>query len=85
MMWRVENSRIMGVQMDNFRGLLGIKGMNSTPNVQIKKLEPESKLNVLTLQPWINMFSDGSAILKEWGMIRLLKRCMLGFVWELIW
>ena len=38
MMWRVENSRIMGVQMDNFRGLLGIKGMNSTPNVQIKKL-----------------------------------------------
>ena len=33
-----ERSRIDPVQMDNFRGLLGIRRMNRVPNARIRKL-----------------------------------------------
>ena len=33
-----ERSRIRGVQMDNLRGLLGIRRMDRVPNVRIKEL-----------------------------------------------
>ena len=35
--WKVR-FRIMAVQMDNLRGLLGIKRMDKIPNVQIREL-----------------------------------------------
>ena len=39
MLWKEkERSRIKGVQMDNFRGLLSIKSMDRVPNAQIKEL-----------------------------------------------
>ena len=39
MIWKDnERSRIRAVQMDNLRGLLGIRRMDKVPNVQIKEL-----------------------------------------------
>ena len=39
MIWREkERSRIRAVQMDNFRGLLGIKRMDKVPNAKIRQL-----------------------------------------------
>ena len=39
MLWRAkERSRIRVVQMDNLRGLLGIRRMDKVPNAQIRKL-----------------------------------------------
>ena len=39
MIWREkEKSRIMVVQMDNLRGLLGIRRMDKVPNTRIRKL-----------------------------------------------
>ena len=37
MIWK-EKSRIRAVQMENFRGLLGIKGMDKAPNAHIREL-----------------------------------------------
>ena len=39
MLWKEkERSRVMGVQMDNFRGLLGIRRMDRVPNAWIREL-----------------------------------------------
>ena len=39
LIWREKKrSRIMAVQMDNLRGLLGIRRMAKVPNVQIRKM-----------------------------------------------
>ena len=35
MLWK-ERSRILGVQMDNLRGLLGIRRMDRVPNTWIR-------------------------------------------------
>ena len=44
MIWREkERSRIRGVQMDNLRGLLGIKRMDRLPNVWIRQLRGVTK------------------------------------------
>ena len=37
-LWKKERSRIRAVQMDNLRGLLGIRWMNRVWNVQIREL-----------------------------------------------
>ena len=37
MIWK-ERSRIRAVQMDNLRGLLGIRRMNKVPNAHIREL-----------------------------------------------
>ena len=39
MVWKKrERSRIRAIQMDNFRGLLGIRRMDKVPNAQIREL-----------------------------------------------
>ena len=39
MIWREkERSKIRGVQMDNLRGQLGIRGMDKVPNARIRQL-----------------------------------------------
>ena len=39
MIWKEkERSRIWAVQMDNLRGLLGIRRMDTVPNAQIRQL-----------------------------------------------
>ena len=38
MLWKKERSRIRAVQMDNLRGLLGIRRMNRVPNTWIRGL-----------------------------------------------
>ena len=38
MIWREERSRIRAVQMDNLRGLLGIRRMEKIPNSQVRWL-----------------------------------------------
>ena len=39
MIWREkERSRIRAVQMDNFRGLLGIRRVDKVPNAKIRQL-----------------------------------------------
>ena len=38
MVWREEKSRIRAVQMDNLRGLLGIRRMDKVPNARIRHL-----------------------------------------------
>ena len=56
-----ERSRITAVQMDNFRGLLGIRRMDRVPNSQIREF------CIVT-----NGFSSGSAIWRGWRVIGLL-------------
>ena len=36
--WEKERSTVMAVQMDNLRGLLGIRRMNRIPNIRIREL-----------------------------------------------
>ena len=36
MLWKEERSRIKAVQMDNLRGLLGIRRMDKVPNARIR-------------------------------------------------
>ena len=38
MLWKEERSRIRVVQMDNLRGLLGIRRMDRVPNARIREL-----------------------------------------------
>ena len=66
MIWREKDrSRIRDVQMDNLRGLLGIRRMNKVPNSWIRQLCGVMKV-----------FSDGSAMWKERRMTGLLKGSM---------
>ena len=57
MIWREERSRIKAVQIDNLRGLLGIRRMDKVPNAQIKQLCRELKV-----------FPNGSAMWRRWRM-----------------
>ena len=36
--WKKERSRIIAVQMDNLRGLLGIRRMDKVPNARLREL-----------------------------------------------
>ena len=38
MLWREERSKVRAVQMNNLRGLLGIRRMKLVPNAQIRGL-----------------------------------------------
>ena len=58
MLWKEkERSKIRAVQIDNLRGLLGIRKMDRVPTARIREL-----YGVV-----------GLAILKEWRVIGLLK------------
>ena len=61
-----ERSRIRAVEMDNLRGLLGIRRMDGIPNSQIRELCGVMK--VLR-----KVFSNGSAMWREWRMTGLLR------------
>ena len=62
MIWRKkERSRIRGVQMDNLRGLLGIRRMYKVPNAWIRQLCRVMKV-----------FSNGLATWRRWRTIGLL-------------
>ena len=65
----MERSRIRAVQMDSLGVLLGIMRMNW---YGMQKLESWAERR----RGWMKVFSDSSTILKEWGMIGLLKGCL---------
>ena len=65
MLWKEkERSRIRAVQMDNFRGLLGIRRMDEVPNARIRQLCRVRKV-----------FSCGSDMWREGRMAALLRGC----------
>ena len=72
-----KKSRIRDVQMDKLRGLLGIKRMDRVLNAQIREM-------CGVMKGWMKglteVFSDGSAILKEWRRIGLLNGYICGSV-----
>ena len=65
------------VVRQQYRGLLAISQMGIVPNPWIRELHSVMKGWMKRL---MKVFFDGSAILKEWGMIRLLK----GYICEFI-
>ena len=66
MIWKEkEIPRIRTVQMDNLRGLLGIRRMDKV----------QSRMRGLT-KGLMKVFSGCSAMWSEWRMIGLLKRSM---------
>ena len=70
LIWREKKrSRIMAVQMDNLRGLLGIRRMAKVPNVQIRKM-------CRVREGLMKVFSDDSDMWKEWRMTGLLRGSM---------
>ena len=74
--WREkERSRGRAVQMDNRRGLLGIRRIDRVPNAGVRKLCRVTKWG--GIKRLMKAFSNGSAILKEWVIIGLLK----GYTW----
>ena len=54
--WREEGSRIRVVQMDNFKGLLGIRRMDKVPNAQIRGL---CRVTKGRMKGFITVFSGG--------------------------
>ena len=75
MVWRKkERSRIRAVQMNNLRGLLGIRRMDSVPNARIRELCGVTK--AVDENRSMKLFIEGSAILREWEMIGLPKECV---------
>ena len=61
MLWKEkERSRIKAIQMDNLKGILGIRRMDRVPNTQIR----------------VKVCSHGSAMQKGWRMIGLLRVSM---------
>ena len=68
MIWKEKKkSRIRAVQMDNLRGLLGVRRMVKDLKSQIKELCRVMKV-----------FSSGSAMWREWRMTGLLRRLCSG-------
>ena len=57
-----EGSMIRAVQMDNLRGLLGIKRVDKIPNARIRQLCEVTKV-----------FSGGSAMWRDWRMTEFLR------------
>ena len=74
-MVQMENERswIRAVQMDNLRGLLGISRMDKVPNVRIREF-------CGVMKGLVKVFSDGSAMWREWRMTGLLRGSMQGSV-----
>ena len=71
MIWREkERSRIRAVQMDNLRGLLGIRRIDSVLSARFRELCAVAKK---WKEGLTEAFSDGLAILKGFRMIGLLK------------
>ena len=73
MIWgEKERSRIRAVQVDNLRGLLGIRRMDKALNARIRELCGVTK-------GWTNelmkVFYDGSAMRRGWRMTGLLRGC----------
>ena len=74
MTWREkERSRIRALHVDNLRGLLGIRSMNKVPNAGIRQLCGVTKGMEGRL---MKVFSDGSAMWREWRMTLLLRGYM---------
>ena len=70
MLWKEkERSRIKAVQMDNLRGLLGIRRMGRLLNAQIRELCRVTK-------GLMKVFSGGSAMGRKWRMIGVLRESM---------
>ena len=65
-----ERSITRTVNMDNLRGLMGLKRMDRGPNVRKSELCGVTKGVGEKIDESV---PDGSAILKEWGMIGFLK------------
>ena len=66
MLWEEkERPRIRAVQMDNLRGLIGIRRMDSVPNAQIRKLFGVKKS--------LKACSGGTAMWRGWRGIGLLR------------
>ena len=64
-----ERSWIRAVQIDNFRGLMGIRRMNIVQNARIRELCGVTK-------GLMKVFSNGSAMWREWRMAGLLTGSM---------
>ena len=74
MMWKEkERSRIRAIQMDNLRGLLGIKRMDKIPNSLLRELC--RMMNLVDLR-----VNDSSAVCREWREKGLLRWYMYGSV-----
>ena len=66
MIWREkERSRIRAVQMDNLRGLLGIKRRDKVPNAWIRQL--------CGVKMGVDEKMDGLVACREWRLIDLLR------------
>ena len=61
-----ERSRVRAVQMYNLRRLLGIRRMDEVPNAWIREMCGVTK-------GLMKVFSDGSAMWREWRMTILLR------------
>ena len=69
MIWKEkDSSRIRAIQMDNLRGLLGIGRMDKILNARIREL-------LRVTNGLVKVFSDGSAMWKEWRMTGFLRGC----------
>ena len=69
MIWREkERSRIRAVQMNNLRGLLGIRRMDKVPNTRIRQLCGVTR--------GADEKIDGLAMRREWRMTGLLRGSM---------
>ena len=67
MIWREKDrSKIRAVQMDNLRGLLGIRRTDKVPNAPIKELGGMAK-------GLRKVFSDGSVMWRVWRMAGVLR------------
>ena len=66
MIWREK-------QMDNPRGLLGIRRMDEVPNARIRELCGVTKSGTKRL---VKVFPDGSTMRREWRLTRLLRGSM---------
>ena len=79
MIWKEkERSRIKAVQMNNFRGLPGIRRMDKVLSTRIRVLSG------VTSDGLMRVFSDCSVIWRGWGMTGLLRCNMWGSVLVLV-
>ena len=77
MLWKEKKrSRISIVQMDNLRGLLGIRGMDRVPNARMREFCGVTKGVDERIDESDLRFSGGSAMWRGWRMIGLLGEFM---------
>ena len=69
MIWREkERSRIGAVQMNNLRGMVGIRRRDKVPNARVRQLCGVTEgMDEKIVKG--NVFSDGSAMWREWRII----------------